>query len=343
MRREMIRIVVSEMMKVCSSPSKKASVEVAKKMLAKYPKSLQDVIEGDVVGAGYHSLVKQLQTRIENVKRSSTPMIKKRKKGSDEYDTEEIPAEKRAAVQDTYGCVKWDMKFLPVTETTETQQKKKDEMKMLSEQLNPSPDEVRSLMKSTYYSQRKEINKGTDLQTLLEEWPFLFQEIGMGVHFEELTGVPLKETFLSNVEKKGDRLLNFMRTVCADKSKKFLQLVTNLQVLRGRKEGCSEDLKDMLLLLLCYFDEKEQNLFHYVEETCLPKEVHVESLPVTPCIIVCGKMILSFTVRNKAKYDMDCTVLFLSPLLHGGWCAVKYFLFVSSLQAAPAMPQSSSC
>ena len=174
LRREMIRIVVSEMMKACPSPSKKASVEVAKKMLAKYPKSLQDVIEGDVVGPGYHSLVKQLQTRIENVKRSSTPMMMKRQKGSDEYDTEEIPAEKRAAVQDTYGCVKWDMKFLPVSETAETQQKKKDEMKMLSEQLNPSPDEVRSLMKSTYYSQRKEINKGTDLQTLLEEWPFLF-------------------------------------------------------------------------------------------------------------------------------------------------------------------------
>ena len=344
LRREMIRIVVSEMMKACPSPSKKASVEVVKKMLAKYPKSLQDVIEGDVVGPGYHSLVKQLQTRIENVKRSSTPMMMKRQKGSDEYDTEEIPAEKRAAVQDTYGCVKWDMKFLPVSETAETQQKKKDEMKMLSEQLNPSPDEVRSLMKSTYYSQRKEINKGTDLQTLLEEWPFLFQEIGMGVHFEELTGVPLKETFLSNVEKKGDRLLNFMRTVCADKSKKFLQLVTNLQVLRGRKEGCSEDLKDMLLLLLCYFDEKEENLFHYVEETCLPKEVHVESLPVTPCIIVCGKTILSFTGRNKAKYDMECTVLFLRPLLDGnGWCAVKYFLLVFSLQETPAMLQSSSC
>lgn len=36
-------------------------------MVAKYPKSLQDVIKGDVVGAGYHSLVKQLQARDENV------------------------------------------------------------------------------------------------------------------------------------------------------------------------------------------------------------------------------------------------------------------------------------
>lgn len=113
--------------------------------MAKYPKSLQNVIKGDAVGSGYHSLVKQLQTRIENVKRPSTPMMMKRQKVSDGYDTEEIPAQKRAAVQDTYGCVKWDMKFLPVSETAETQQKKKDEMKMLSGQLNPSPNEVRSL------------------------------------------------------------------------------------------------------------------------------------------------------------------------------------------------------
>lgn len=31
---------------------------------------------------------------------------------SDEYDTEEIPAEQRAAVQNTHGCMKWDIKFM---------------------------------------------------------------------------------------------------------------------------------------------------------------------------------------------------------------------------------------
>ena len=46
-------------------------------MVAKYPKSLQDIIEGDVIGSGYHSLVKQLQNRIENVKRSTTPKIER--------------------------------------------------------------------------------------------------------------------------------------------------------------------------------------------------------------------------------------------------------------------------
>lgn len=80
-----------------------------------------------------------------------------------------------------------------------------------------------------------------------------------------------------------------MRTIYADKSKRLLQAVTKLKFLRGQLEGCSEDVKDMVFLLLSYFDEKEENLFHYVEQTCLAKEVQVESLPVTPSIIVCGK------------------------------------------------------
>lgn len=65
-------------------------------------------------------------------------------------------------------------------------------------------------------------------------------------------------------------------------------------------EGCSEDLKDMVLLLLTYFDEKEENLFHYVEETCLANEVNVESLPPIP-----------YHVWINAEHHM-CTCAFCS-------------------------------
>ncbi|XP_061106630.1 uncharacterized protein LOC133134448 [Conger conger] len=268
--------------------SKLESTEVAKRIVAKYPHSLKDVIEGEEVGAGYHSLVEQLQARIDNMKRPSTPRIKRRKRESGDSDTDGIPAEQRAVIQDTYGCIKWNLKFMPVSETLESQQEKKDKMKMLREQRTFSPEEVKALMECTYYSQRKAIHTGTDLQCLMEEWPFFFEEIGMTVHFLELTGLPLKETFLNRVEKKGKWLLNFMTTVCADKSKRVLETVTKLKFLRGPLEGSSGDIKDMVLLLLSYFNEKKENLFHYVEETCLANEVHVESLPVTPCIIVCG-------------------------------------------------------
>lgn len=99
LRRQMVRIVVTEMMQKCPHVGKKHSIDVATKMVAKYPSSLQDVIEGDIVGTGYHSLVKQLQNRIENVRRTSTPKIRKRKHQTDDSDqTDEIPLEERAAM-----------------------------------------------------------------------------------------------------------------------------------------------------------------------------------------------------------------------------------------------------
>ncbi|XP_013856624.1 uncharacterized protein LOC106512581 [Austrofundulus limnaeus] len=185
LRREMVRIVISEMMQKSSSIGKRGTTEVAKKMVAKYPKSLQGVIEGDVIGPGYHSLVKQLQNRLENVKRSTTPKIRKRKHRSDDSDTDEIPPEQKAAVQDTYGCINWNLKFLPFGETPESQEDKKEKLKKLSQMKDPNPEEVKQLMEKTFYTQRKDVNQGKDIKDLLKEWPFWFQELGMAVHFKK--------------------------------------------------------------------------------------------------------------------------------------------------------------
>lgn len=65
LRREMIRIVVSEMMKSCKNPTKHSTTEIAKRMVARYTKSPQDVIDGDIIGLRYHSLAKQLQSRVD--------------------------------------------------------------------------------------------------------------------------------------------------------------------------------------------------------------------------------------------------------------------------------------
>ncbi|TWW78169.1 uncharacterized protein LOC130533951 [Takifugu flavidus] len=287
MRREMIRIVVAEMMKKHSLITKRSTTEVAKKMLAKYPKSLQD-IEGDVIGPGYHSLVKRLQNRVENVRRSTAPKIRKRKHFTDESDTDEVSPEKRAAIQDTNGCIKWDLKFLPLGETTESHLQQKKKLKMMFLQTDANPEEVKLLMKQTFYTQRKQVNRGENIKHLLGEWPYLFDELGMAVHFEELTGVQLKAVFLRNLDVKGNRLLHYLKTVCVNKSGKFLQAVTKYQMMRGDQSGCSQDLMDMVLLLLAYFNEKEDAIFCYVEDTCLAGEIHMDQVPLTPTIIVCG-------------------------------------------------------
>ncbi|XP_057183314.1 uncharacterized protein LOC130549994 [Triplophysa rosa] len=275
------------MLKICDCPSKQSSTAIAKKMVAKYPTSLQDVIEGDIVGTGYHSLVKQFQNRVENVKRSYVPKVKKRSRTEDS-DTDEIPAEKKAAVQDTYGCVSWELKFLPLNETEESQLDKRQQMKMISKTSTVDPEVVGTLLKATYYTQRQDINKGTSMQQLCENWPFLFQEFGMCAHFKQLTGIDLKEMFLNSLDKKGQRLLNFLKTVGGDRKKQVLQAAAKLEVMRGQIEGCSEDFKDMVLLLLAYFDDKEEMMFHYVEECCSVEDVELDKLPATPCIIVCG-------------------------------------------------------
>lgn len=55
-------------------------------------------------------------------------------------------------------------------------------MKMM-EEMNFNSDAVRELIKSRYFTQRKEINNGTNIKNLSQEWPFLFKEVGMAAHF----------------------------------------------------------------------------------------------------------------------------------------------------------------
>lgn len=317
LRREMVQIVVREMMQKKSCISNKHTTAVAQKMVAKYPNSLQDVIEGDVIGSGYHSLAKQMQNRIENVRRCTTPKIRKRKHRTEDSHTEEVAPEQRAAIRDTYGCIKWDMKFLPLGETAETQQEKKAKLKRMSQQTDANTEEVKHLMKMTFYTQRKLINEGQNLKYLLEEWPFLFSELGMTVHFQELTGIHLKETFTRNVDLKGKRLLNYMNVVCVTKSKKFLQSFTKLKMMRGELYGCSEDVKEMVLLLLSYFDEKEDAMFHHVEDTSLAVEVQMDRIPLTPTIVVCGRSCFSsrrFMLSVDQNIVCDNIPFFISAL-----------------------------
>ncbi|TWW59270.1 hypothetical protein D4764_06G0008000 [Takifugu flavidus] len=41
--------------------------------------------------------------------------------------------------------------------------------------------------------------------------------------------------------------------------------------------------------LTTYFDEKEDAIFCYVEDTCLAGEIQMDQVPLTPTIIVCSK------------------------------------------------------
>lgn len=44
----------------------------------------------------------------------------------------------------------------------------------------------------------------------------------------------------------------------------------------NKQEGCSVEVKDMVLLQLAYFDDKEDDILHYVEETSLAVELQMD-------------------------------------------------------------------
>lgn len=132
---------------------------------------------------------------------------------------------KRAAIQDISECINWDLKFLPRGETPKSQQEKKEKLKIMSQQNDANPDDVKLLMKFTFYTQREHVNKGKNIKYLLQEWLFWFDKLGMAVYFKELTGIGLKETFIRNVDLKGEWLLHYyMNTVCVNKSKSSCRL-----------------------------------------------------------------------------------------------------------------------
>ena len=67
------------------------------------------------------------------MRRSTTQKIRKRKSRTEDSDTEEVPPEQRAAIQDTYGCIKWDVKSLALGETPESQQEKQEKLMQTSD------------------------------------------------------------------------------------------------------------------------------------------------------------------------------------------------------------------
>lgn len=75
--------------------------------------------------------------------------------------------------------------------------------------------------------------------------------------------------------------------------------------MQGPQSGCSDDVIEMLLLLLSYFDEKKESMFFHVEDACLAEEVQLEQVPLTLAVIVCGRSVsylFFFIILNCTVY-----------------------------------------
>jgi hypothetical protein len=181
LRRQLVRLIVDSAMSLCSRPVKKELDQIAGQVVAKYGSLLLDKIDQAVVGSDHDSLTVQLVARAENVRRTRTSTVIRRKLDTSSKENKEFHA------IDGFGCVSWDPK-LPDGETEDTQVNHKMALKSMHESGLWDEVEVKRLYSLSYYLQRREINQAMTVANLLVEWPFLLTENAFLSHAKDLLG-----------------------------------------------------------------------------------------------------------------------------------------------------------
>ncbi|XP_042230004.1 uncharacterized protein LOC121871659 [Homarus americanus] len=263
-RREMVRILVDEISKVCKKKGKKALTTIAHKIVKQYPKSFQDEINGTIVGTGFDSLLKQLQLRFDNVNRKSNGQSMKRKKDDVMADDEDLSAAKTSqkdAKHDKHGCINYMPIDYPDGETKVSQRNKKTILKQ--KHLFGVSDEVGELMQTTYFTQRIDIiEKNLSISKLQVEWPYLFERHGMFVHFKELTGIDIQEKLNNVYETQGKKNLQWMK----EQQNKHMKIIVNeLLEAKSTMGNNSPEVAAMICAVLSHLNEKEASLYRLVE------------------------------------------------------------------------------
>lgn len=153
-RRQMIRVLVDEIRKYNTNPTRSQCRTVCQSIVRKYPKSFADMTrKGILIAGGFTSLLQQVKTRIENINRGGL------------YRQRSMRSNKGTRPQrgptDSYGCTRFQPEP-PSEETADTLEEKRYRMENMYKQegLNGGQRaEVTHLMETTYSLQRTHINQ----------------------------------------------------------------------------------------------------------------------------------------------------------------------------------------
>uniref|UniRef100_A0A8D0D3X7 Uncharacterized protein n=1 Tax=Sander lucioperca TaxID=283035 RepID=A0A8D0D3X7_SANLU len=257
-RLQMIRVIVDAVRLHCMNPTRAQCAEIARAVVAQYPKSFGDVTdEGDVLGCGYTSLLNQIKNSVEH-----------------------HPQRNTFNQLDSYGCVHWQPQDLPEGETPDSLEVKRQMLITLYTSEGPrrvDMSRVDELMKMTYWKQRELINSSPPPQvsTIGEEWPFLFKKRWLCSHFENLTGIDvlsrLTEAFLS----KGRRVINFFLQQRVKWKESIQSLLTEMENDPRTLEDTNLMATSAILLLMAFFKEPTESLFILADVSIVPSQTHL--------------------------------------------------------------------
>ena len=258
LRWAMIRVVTAEIIKFCPKPTRRHLQQIAHRMVMDYPDSLRDPVENSKTQRGYTSILNQLQARLEIINRPDRGQFNYQKKLLSCSRTRNS-----GKFLSNYGCINWQPVKLPRNETKWSLKMKQDILKSISTLSNWDIEKVTANMISTYFYQRKDINTGASIVTLCKEWPFLFEEIGIMIHFKELTGFDLKEATKEIINNKIKKVIDFMKTVklavVQAEVDNILKIISNDNLTPENREKM--EVAAMLPLIMLFLNEDRSILF----------------------------------------------------------------------------------
>ncbi|XP_054720517.1 LOW QUALITY PROTEIN: uncharacterized protein LOC129230137 [Uloborus diversus] len=252
--RFMVRVIVDDILKKNSTPSKNFVAKVAEQCVKKYP-LLKDKFNAVTLGTGYDNLAYRFYTRVENVRRKPNSC------------QDSSPIKKRRVQIDSYGCTAFEPP-LPQDISVDELLTKKGILQHLS--ISDEADRAIELMKETYYQQRMAINKNAVMEELMVNWPIMFTERGIEAHFHLLSDIKLTDVLRNSVLSKGRSLLSFFRSQSRKEVKAFMA--------ESDMNICSPN--ELLLLVLGlakHFDELTEAVF-FIDEIFNPHIPHLHLL-----------------------------------------------------------------
>lgn len=258
MRREAIRQIVSCIREITTHPPRRAIEDIARKIVSRYPKSLEDVAGSK----RYEHLFEQIENRLYHLNRTKSKMNSRSL-----LDETEIVSAKRK--KDAHGCANW-MPEIPEGETPETLNKIQLWLLEQSKE-NADSEEIILNMNKTYVLQRLDINKKNfSISEVFSRWPYLFRRKFFLQHSNHLLGFDVEKKWIEELLVKVPIILNYFKSL-SRKSVSFKNIQKTIKEIDSyvnentskTPEACS------LMLVLCQFFGEEESTFVQYFEVCI--------------------------------------------------------------------------
>lgn len=206
----MVCVIVEYMMGDLRDFRRGTAQLISQQFYDEHPDTFSIRISGQTLYNGVDTLRQQLYDALNFRKASSKRHRLPSSVDLDEIDKEGLSYSKHNE-QDEYGCVEY-LPGLPSTETTQTQEDKKLNLIELWESEVEVNNTIKSLMIDTYFLQRQQLHKESDIKKFIIEWPYLNNYQIFINHANKLLGQPCETIWVESLETLTHAILLYFKT-----------------------------------------------------------------------------------------------------------------------------------